>query len=92
MHHLLTGRDPTKVQPLWQYPPVHHLNPRVSEATARIVPGAAKRSNPPLPKRSSNEMGCGACWGGALHLAAPLPSGSFVALLRVYLPAQWGAQ
>ncbi len=30
MHHLLTGRDPTKVQPLWQYPPVRALSPRVS--------------------------------------------------------------
>src|SRR5437764_13800812 len=37
MHHLLTGRDPTKIQPLWQYPPVRALNPKISEATDRIV-------------------------------------------------------
>ena len=37
MHHLLTGRDPTKTQPLWQYPPVRALNPKISERTERIV-------------------------------------------------------
>ena len=46
MHHLLTGRDPTKIQPLWQYPPIRALNPKVSEATERIV-GRALQNDPP---------------------------------------------
>jgi len=42
MHHLLTGRDPTKIQPLWQYPPVRTLSPKVSEATQAIVAHAVQ--------------------------------------------------
>jgi len=42
MHHLLTGRDPTKIQPLWQYPPARTLNPKVSEATTAIVARAVQ--------------------------------------------------
>ncbi len=55
MHHLLTGRDPTKIQPLWQYPPVRALNPKVSEATERIVARALQND---LAKRyqSAAEM------------------------------------
>ncbi len=42
MHHLLTGRDPTKIQPLWQYPPVRTLSPKVSESTQSIVARAVE--------------------------------------------------
>jgi len=42
MHHLLTGRDPTKIQPLWQYPPVRTLSPKVSAATEAIVAHAVQ--------------------------------------------------
>ncbi len=46
MHHLLTGRDPTKIQPLWQYPPVRTLSPKVSEATTAIVARATQNDEP----------------------------------------------
>jgi len=55
MHHLLTGRDPTKVQPLWQYPPVRALSPRVSEATERIV-ARALENDPAKRWQSAAEM------------------------------------
>ncbi len=37
MHHLLTGRNPQGVEPLFVYPPVRTINPAVSEATEQIV-------------------------------------------------------
>ncbi len=55
MHHLLTGRDPTKVQPLWQYPPVRTLNPKVSEAAERIV-ARATQADPARRYGSATEM------------------------------------
>jgi tRNA A-37 threonylcarbamoyl transferase component Bud32 len=55
LHHLLTGRDPTKIQPLWQYPPVRVLNPKVSEATERIV-ARALQNDPKKRYRSAVEM------------------------------------
>jgi ABC-type branched-subunit amino acid transport system substrate-binding protein len=55
MHHLLTGRDPTKIQPLWQYPPVRVLNPKVSEATERIV-ARALQNDPKKRYQSAAEM------------------------------------
>jgi ABC-type branched-subunit amino acid transport system substrate-binding protein len=44
-HQLLTGVDPTKVadqKDLWKYAPVRTLNPKVSEATERIVARAVQ--------------------------------------------------
>ena len=55
MHHLLTGRDPTKIQPLWQYPPVRALNPKVSEATEAIV-ARALQNDPKKRYQSAAEM------------------------------------
>jgi ABC-type branched-subunit amino acid transport system substrate-binding protein len=55
MHHLLTGRDPTKIQPLWQYPPVRVLNPKISEATERIV-ARALQNDPKKRYQSAAEM------------------------------------
>src|SRR5205807_10498776 len=55
MHHLLTGRDPTKIQPLWQYPPVLTLNPRVCEDTAAIV-ARALQTEPTKRYQSAAEM------------------------------------
>src|SRR5581483_11577512 len=43
MHHLLTGRNPQGVEPLFVYPPVRQLTPNVSEATAHIVAKALQR-------------------------------------------------
>jgi ABC-type branched-subunit amino acid transport system substrate-binding protein len=55
MHHLLTGRDPTKIQPLWQYPPVRVLNPKVSEATEDIV-ARALQNDPRKRYQSAAQM------------------------------------
>ena len=37
MHQLLTGRNPQGVEPLFTYPPIKSLNPKISDATVRIV-------------------------------------------------------
>jgi serine/threonine protein kinase len=55
MHHLLTGRDPTKMQPLFHYPPVRVLSPRVLEATSRIV-AKALQNDPSRRYQSAAEM------------------------------------
>jgi hypothetical protein len=55
MHHLLTGRDPASAQPLWQYPPVRVLNPRVSAATQRIV-ARALQNDPAKRYQGAAEM------------------------------------
>jgi serine/threonine protein kinase len=55
MHHLLTGRDPTKAQPLFSYPPVRSLTPRVSISTEYIV-GRALQNDPRLRYQSAAAM------------------------------------
>ncbi len=54
-HHLLTGRDPTKTQPLFAYPPMRTLNPKISEPTERIV-ARALQNDPPKRYQSAMEM------------------------------------
>ncbi len=55
MHHLLTGRDPTKATPLFAYPPMRTLNSRVSEASERIV-ATAVQDDPAKRYQSAAEM------------------------------------
>ena len=44
MHHLLTGRDPSKFPP-FQFPPVRDLNPAVSSDMASVVEKAVRTSH-----------------------------------------------
>ncbi len=54
-HHLLTGRDPTKAQPLFAYPPMRTLNAKISEPTEHIV-ARALQNDPPKRYQSAAEM------------------------------------
>ena len=37
LHQLLTGRNPQGIEPLFQYPAIRSLNPKISEQTVRVV-------------------------------------------------------
>ena len=37
LHQLLTGRNPQGVEPLFSYPPIRSIDPKISEPTTRVV-------------------------------------------------------
>lgn len=55
MHHLMTGRDPTKATPLFTYPSMRTLNAKISEGSNHIV-ARAVQDEPSKRYQSAAEM------------------------------------
>ena len=69
MHHVLTGRDPSKFPP-FQFPPVRELNPGISSDMAALDREGGAR--PTAPSASPRSRRCAKPWSGSAA-ARPRP-------------------